>query len=979
MNLPIGRLVSVVSCKDTFFFTIFASALDIRTMRHWIALATLLLLVLHTWGQYTDSVYTKDGVALSRQTSHKSIHPTFHNHFYHTDTIPCAAAPILWVVAPPQFATTLQPFLQWKQRSGFLIDTFYTSSSHCDSVHGLLQERYDEVSKRYRTPDYVLIVGDATLIAPFPGRHRPSQELTNYYTDLYYGEYTGDVYPEAVVGRLPATTEQQLCAMIDKTLAYEQVTVSNLNNLQRVLLVAGKETVSPAPTVTNGQVNYLGQSLTQLHPEIDTICFRNPEAEHLLEPIVNQIRQGLGLICYTAHGTIHGWHYPDFTYSLADTLSDFSPTIYINNCCYSNNFATDCFGVHLLRKTVGGAVGVIGATNSTLWEEDYLWNVGARQDYQLYPQSNIAHPGAIDRFLWQQQLPIVQQAWTLGDIMHAGNHAVGEAGSIFESYYWELYNLLGDPTLMPLLGIPETLTIDTTTAIQKGATKLLLSGTPNSYVAVSDSTDLLGSGWTDSLGFVTIPLAHGITTNTIHIVITKAGCKPHIVTIETYRPLTPQLTVAHYEQFGDSLMVIFSNISDDTCLHHTAALLQIDGDSNGTHIVATAPLLLDTIAPQGYYSVLLPLTINTIGQQPRILFHIALADDNGIYNQLQAVLPHTVTRPLLTATLPLYQGNPAQYITYSTPYTISFVVHNPTDDTTYVQIIDTTAAATSFFTIVPQKTDTLSIDIVTPTNDRGSLESYCLSIDLQCGTWHHDTICCLLLHGGVEDFEYGNLSSYPWDNTTSLQPWCIDSTVHYSGNYSLRSGNIGDRQTSDISITLYLPYSDTLSFYRRTSTEEVYDNLLFFVDDVQYNGWSGEFGWSRSHYVLPAGRHRLLWRYRKDESGSRGNDCVWIDNIHLPLAIWDAPYGDRVTTEDIEYFESNHRQPYLYPNPASGIVVLAGLDFMPNWNATLYDICGHTIGQLHEGTNTIGHLPKGIYLVVVRTAQHNYTLKLTIQ
>ena len=45
----------------------------------------------------------------------------------------------------------------------------------------------------------------------------------------------------------------------------------------------------------------------------------------------------------------------------------------IGNCCNSNEFAgVTCLGEALLR-TPKKAVGYIGATNSTYWDEDYYW------------------------------------------------------------------------------------------------------------------------------------------------------------------------------------------------------------------------------------------------------------------------------------------------------------------------------------------------------------------------------------------------------------------------------------------------------------------------------------------------------------------------------------------------------------------------------------------------------------------------------
>ena len=49
----------------------------------------------------------------------------------------------------------------------------------------------------------------------------------------------------------------------------------------------------------------------------------------------------------------------------------------IGNCCQSNAFDVSvCFGEALLRENNKGAVGYIGGSNNTYWDEDYWWAVG---------------------------------------------------------------------------------------------------------------------------------------------------------------------------------------------------------------------------------------------------------------------------------------------------------------------------------------------------------------------------------------------------------------------------------------------------------------------------------------------------------------------------------------------------------------------------------------------------------------------------
>ena len=141
----------------------------------------------------------------------------------------------------------------------------------------------------------------------------------------------------------------------------------------------------------------------------------------------------------------------------------------------------------------------------------------------------------------------------------------------------------------------------------------------------------------------------------------------------------------------------------------------------------------------------------------------------------------------------------------------------------------------------------------------------------------------------MDSFEEGT-TSYPWD-CSSLHHWILDSTVHHSGNFSLRSAPIDYRQTSVLTLRLILPADDSISFWCKVSSEFSYDKYTFSIDGIKRAELSGETDWVRCAYHLAAGSHTLRWRYQKDESGNIGSDCAWIDDVRLPLALWDSAYG----------------------------------------------------------------------------------------
>ena len=134
-----------------------------------------------------------------------------------------------------------------------------------------------------------------------------------------------------------------------------------------------------------------------------------------------------------------------------------------------------------------------------------------------------------------------------------------------------------------------------------------------------------------------------------------------------------------------------------------------------------------------------------------------------------------------------------------------------------------------------------------------------------------------------DDFETGTLAHLPWA-TSGNKPWSIESTNIAAGRYAVRSGIVGNNQTS--SLTLTTNFVDGFgSFDYRVSSEKNFDFLKFAVDGTLVQHWSGEAGWTTFTFPISTGTHTLQWTYAKDPSGSDGLDAAFIDNVSLPLSV----------------------------------------------------------------------------------------------
>jgi hypothetical protein len=132
-----------------------------------------------------------------------------------------------------------------------------------------------------------------------------------------------------------------------------------------------------------------------------------------------------------------------------------------------------------------------------------------------------------------------------------------------------------------------------------------------------------------------------------------------------------------------------------------------------------------------------------------------------------------------------------------------------------------------------------------------------------------------------EDFETGDFTQYPWEQDGN-EPWQITYDYPFEGFYSIKSGSISGNQSSVISLDYTVMTADSISFYRKVSSEQ-YDRLRFFIDDELAGEWYGTTsGWKRESFAVPAGNRNFKWVYIKNGSGSNGADCAWLDYLVFP-------------------------------------------------------------------------------------------------
>jgi hypothetical protein len=132
--------------------------------------------------------------------------------------------------------------------------------------------------------------------------------------------------------------------------------------------------------------------------------------------------------------------------------------------------------------------------------------------------------------------------------------------------------------------------------------------------------------------------------------------------------------------------------------------------------------------------------------------------------------------------------------------------------------------------------------------------------------------------------------------------WSLVNDISVEGLCSMKAVSPGDAPADGLFNTSQLQFSGSfvagnIRFAYRTSSEEGYDCLRFFIDGgaqpfantCAYShggiGASGLIDWTFVQVPISAGVHTITWSYEKDFSDLQGEDTAWIDAVALPLAL----------------------------------------------------------------------------------------------
>jgi hypothetical protein len=837
------------------------------------------------------------------------------------------------VVSDRMFEATLQPFLEWKTKQGFILEVAYT-----DEIGTSYSEVQSWVHDQYNNgdivPSFLLLVGD---IGQVPMQIASS---SGKYTDLYYGSVDGDMFPEMYYGRFSAENVEDLQPQIDKTLYYEQYQFEDPSYLDRVTLIAGADaTWNPnvgQPTVQYGTQNYFnaanGYATVNDYLTNYTGCYET-------------IDEGIGFINYTAHCGQGSWASPYL--SISDVNALVNENMYplaVGNCCLSNDigYSSECIGETWVRKANGGAVAYIGSAHYTYWFEDFYWAVGA---FPIQGNNNGYVPSVEETTMGVYDAMFTGNYKTVDAKVFVGNLAVTEVdiqGYPQHSsplYYWQAYMLDGDPSLMLYNTQGEENTVSHMEILPLGMETYEVTADPGSFVAISKDGLLHGAALVDESGVVNVPIEPVVSGGMVDIVVTGRQKIPYMVQVPAAALEGPYIVLDSTNihdntgnnngliDFGETvdLDVTLKNVGADDATVITAT---INGTDDYFTVAAPNSANFGTIAAGAVSTVAGAFTISVTDDVPdayTVNFEMEMTDeydslwtsnlrltanapalavgnitvDDAMYGNGNGSLdPGETADIVITAMNEGHADAPGTFAGITTTSDLLTI----TEGTYDVGLLEAGAAADAVFTVE-----------VAPEAGTGDVVD--INFNIASGNYEVSDEFILPIGLIIEDFESGNFDAFNWE-FTGIADWIISNDA-YEGFYSAASGTIGDNQQTGMSLTADVVTDGTISFYRKVSSESNFDYLRFYIDGTEKDAVSGNSDWTFVEFDVTEGTHTFEWSYEKDYSMSGGDDKGWVDFITFPpMEVPQAPLGVTINVFGTEICEGDSA--YLVAN-ATGV------------------------------------------------------------
>lgn len=883
------------------------------------------------------------------------------------------------IIAPQEFMEAMQPYVDWKIRTGY--NTEIVPLSTAGSTSGMIKNYITSYYNEHNLA-FVVIVGDN---AQFPTPTVGGNKSDNNFTELV----GNDSYPDIILGKISAENVSQVVTQVQRFIEYEQnpPETSHFPSFMGIASDQGpgdnnEYDYQHIRNINNKLLNYTYTSGYELFEgsQGGLDASGNPTASM----VATGVNAGVGIITYCGHGDVQMWVSSGFNNGNVNSLTNVGklPFIYSVACVNGEYHTGTCFAEAWLRATYEGQpTGAVGFTGSTI---NQPWN-----------SPMCAQDAMID---WLVGTNPANQKYTYGGIFFNGMiHMLDVYSDVSVFRTWILF---GDPTLHVRTAVPAQLELSYNEILPVGVPSVTFSSpVENARIAVTNGTEIIAVGNIQN-GEYTMTFSQSyLPTDTLRVLATAPNYLPYegiITFIPNEGPYVivgnltmtddyvPFVNNRHNDlpEFGKRMKVKpeIVNIGNETASNFRINISTEDpyitintNEITVSSLAADDTLLSDDASFLFTIENVVPANHNAI-----IKMEIICGNDTIVQNKSVKLYAPSLTITSLTID-DTQSGNGNHRVDYGETFNCVVTIANSGNMPISVGTLffegtsdelSLSASPISIPTIDANGTATATFTATANSSIQEPTVSY-IKTSLWVNYYFATKNFAVKIGEVTEDWETGGFTNMSWINNSS-SPWTIVTSNPYEGTYCAKSGAITHSSTSILRIVDTVSVTDSISFYYKVSSEEDYDKLLFKMDGQTKGEWSGIIGWTHAAFPVTPGVHTYQWTYTKDYSGSAGHDCAYLDNISFPCGKVNHPVS-------IHQYTQNESSLQVWPNPATNYIHVAIDNDGQDYTFRIFDLNGRLLqgGRLTDNDTqiSVSHYTSGTYILQVEDNQHHIQTK----
>ena len=784
-------------------------------------------------------------------------------------------------------------------------------------------------------PAAVLFLGDHNTdgtqgIVSYSMNNHPGGDGYNpYISDHAYAVMSNNHMPQVIIGRITGRNYEEMYHMIKKDLDYERQPPTDPNFYDHPITAMGFQLerwfqlcsevvygffeleLGKHPVHQNAIYQGMPGSLWSTYEHTNTVlnyfgpsgCGYIPQTmSHLTDwsatgnSVNEAINNGAFLLQHRDHGAEELWGEPSYSIGYIKRLTNTNLTYVMSNNCLTGRFnyggtnGEGCFA-EVFHRHQYGALGLIAATqvSYSFVNDIYVWGVYDNMwpdfmpTYGTQHATNFAHPAfgnAAGKFFLRQS------SWT-------------DSGVKEITYY--LFHQHGDSYMKLYTEVPQDLSVTMLPVLPAGSDQYTVKADEGATICLTANGQIIGFDMATG-DTQTISVTPQEAGTIVKLTITKQDYYRYehlIKTISTEEPYLIFDAIEINDEEGNGNQAPDYN---ETC-HFGISLHNVGFsalDNFNTTLSCSHPAVEITQNTFAYSSMNASETQmqnnaftvhfgDELNDQEKVKFYLKM--ENAYYTFIDSLMLTVKAPNLRFAGLRItdLDGNDMDRLMKGQSSYLTFNIENQGSSKS-TEINNKFNLLAPFLHIDENRVTIPAIEAGASGQvtflaraDEDAVDGI-INYQLQAENGYHTKYLEDHINLGyiTEGFEGETLSEdIQWNLGSGSKKWTIVEDSTALGGHCLRSPSINNNASANLNIAFNADMADTFSFYHKTSTEAG-DMLVLTLNGKEIESWSGISDWERSEFELHEGVNVIKFTYKKNGSGTSGEDAVMIDELCFP-------------------------------------------------------------------------------------------------